>query len=75
MPVENNQSHMICVRVPLVLYEQLLAASRGEGLGLSNMVCKCLRYALRDRDVAIAHQRSMARMELKKKLRKAGERA
>ena len=75
MPVENNQSHMICVRVPLVLYEQLTSAARGEGLGLSNMVCKCLRYALRDRDIAIAHQRSLARLELKKKLRKAGERA
>ncbi|MGN1250303.1 MAG: hypothetical protein ACI4XW_09500 [Candidatus Spyradocola sp.] len=68
--VENGQTHMVCIRVPLVLYEQLVRAKTEEGLTMTGMVCKCLRYALRDRDVTLAHRRSIERIKARREERR-----
>lgn len=68
--IENGQTHMICVRVPLDLYEALVQAKCEEELSLSGMVIKCLRYALRDRAVTLAHRRSIARIKARREERR-----
>lgn len=67
--VENGYTRLVSVRIPLETWEVLMEAKECEGMNNTEIICKCINAALKDRAIILARRRSLARSRARKEAR------
>jgi len=66
MPVETSRTHLICVRVPHEVYEDLVKVKDIEGCTMSALLLRCVKETLRSRAVFLANKHHIDRVRARK---------
>lgn len=66
--VENGFTRLVSVRIPLETWEELMEAKECEGMNTTDIICKCINAALKDRAIVLARKHSLERMKRKKEV-------